>query len=153
MFTSVTDDISIGGQPEEKDLEKIAEFGFKSVINLRDASEEGTIDNATEERILADNGIKYINIPVIKNDLNDDLVKKVSNHITELSNNNCPLLIHCGTGKRAGAMALLHLAIENSWNLDESFDKARKLGFDCESEPEMKVFFESYIRKYSQGKH
>jgi protein tyrosine/serine phosphatase len=62
-----------------------------------------------------------------------------------------PVFVHCANGKRAGAVALMHLAVENGWTLQEAFEKARSLGFDYESEPQLKEFFERYIRQYSAG--
>ncbi len=147
----VTDDIFIGGQPSETDLNAIKAKGFKSIINLRATSEESILRPGEEKSKAEELGIKWVNIPVTKETIDDDTVKNVSDIIKELKKEKAPVFIHCGSGKRAGAMTLLHLAVENGLTVEEAFETAHNLGFDCESEPELKKFFEDYIKRHGSG--
>ena len=148
---SVTDDIFIGGQPSETDLNAIKAKGFKSVINLRAPSEDSILKPEKEESKVREVGLEYVNIPVTKETMSDETVKRVSQKIKELKREKAPVFVHCGSGRRAGVMTLLHLAVENGWTVEEAFEKAQSLGFDCESEPQLKKFFEGYIKRHSTG--
>ncbi len=147
----VTEEIFVGGQPSETDLNAIKAKGFKSIINLRAPSEESILLPGEEKSKAEEMGIKYVNIPVTKETINDDTVKNVSDTIKELKKENAPVFVHCGSGKRSGAMTLLHLAVENGLTVEEAFETAHNLGFDCESEPELKKFFEDYIKRHGSG--
>lgn len=147
----VTDDISIGGQPSETDLNAIKAKGFRSVINLRPPSEDSIL-KPEKERIKAEElGLEYVNIPVMWETMSDEAVRHVSEEIKKLGKKKAPVFIHCANGKRAGAMTLMHIAVENGWTLQETFEKAQSLGFDYESEPHLKRFFEDHIKRHSTG--
>lgn len=147
----VTDDISIGGQPSETDLNAIKAKGFRSVINLRPPSEDSILKPG-KERIKAEElGLEYVNIPVMWETMSDEAVRHVSEEIKKLEKEKAPVFIHCANGKRAGAMTLMHIAVENGWTLQETFEKAQSLGFDYESEPHLKRFFEDHIKRHSTG--
>jgi hydroxyacylglutathione hydrolase len=147
----VTDDIFIGGQPSEADLNAIKAKGFKSIINLRSPSEESILKPEKEESKTKEIGLEYVNIPITKETMNDEDVKRFSEKVKELKKEKAPVFVHCGGGRRAGAVTLLNLAVENGWTVKQAFEKAQSLGFDCESEPELKRFFEDYIKRYSAG--
>ncbi|MGH7792408.1 MAG: phosphatase, partial [Thermodesulfobacteriota bacterium] len=89
--------------------------------------------------------------PVTRETMSDQTVETISEKIKELKKEKAPVFVHCGSGKRAGAMTLLHLAVENGWTVGETFEMARNLGLDCESEPQLKEFFEDYIKRHSSG--
>lgn len=145
----VTEEIFIGGQPRETDLNAIKAKGFRSVINLRPPSEESIL-KPEKERIRAEElGLEYVNIPVTWEIMNDETVRHVSEEIKKLEKEKAPVFIHCANGKRAGAITLMYIATENGWTLHEAFEKAQSLGFDVESEPNLKRFFEDYIKRHS----
>ncbi len=145
----VTEDIFIGGQPSNSDLYALKAKGFGSIINLRSPSEESILNPEEEEAKARELGIEYMNIPVIKEKIGDESVSKVSDAIKRLKETKAPVFVHCASGKRAGAMTLLHLATENGWSASQAFEQAQSLGFDCQSEPELKNFFEGYIERHS----
>jgi Uncharacterized protein conserved in bacteria len=134
----VTDSIFIGGQPSETDLNAIKAKGFRSIINLRAPSEGSILKPEQEESKAREIGLEYVNIPVTEETTNDETVENISRKIKELKQEKAPVFIHCGSGKRAGAMTLLHLAVENGWTVEQAFEKAQSLGFAVESEPQLK---------------
>ena len=85
--------------------------------------------------------------------MGNETVEVISQKIEELKKGKAPVFIHCGSGRRAGAMALLHLAAENGWTVERAFEEAQRLGFDYESEPQIREFFEKYIGRHSIKKN
>ena len=149
----VTNDIFVGGQPSETDLYAIKAKGFKGIINLRDSSEQSILKPDQEESKAREMGFEYVHIPVTKETMGNETVEVISQKIEELKKGKAPVFIHCGSGRRAGAMALLHLAAENGWTVERAFEEAQRLGFDYESEPQIREFFEKYIGRHSIKKN
>lgn len=141
----VGDQFVVGGQPTPGDLEKMSEQGVKSVLNLRVADEEGFLKD--EAKQAESHGLKYSHIPVDTKSINDDLTDRVLQEIKKLPK---PSLVHCKSGMRAGAMTVMHLALENGWDSQQALKKAEEQGFDCSQNPQLKQYFESYIDKHNR---
>lgn len=138
----VNDQIVVGGQPTADDFEEMSKQGFKSVLNLRSSDEEGFLqDEATQAKAA---GLKYSHIAVEAKSINDDLTDRV---LQEIKNLPKPSLVHCKSGMRAGAMTMMHLALENGWDAKQALQQAENRGFDCSQNPQLKQYFESYIDK------
>ena len=99
-FTKVDAVVACGGATQTAALEGLKNDGFKSVINLRQASENGaTID---ENRAKATElGLKYIHIPLNaaapENKTVDDFLAAVNDK------SNQPVYIQCGSANRVTA--------------------------------------------------
>jgi uncharacterized protein (TIGR01244 family) len=144
----VTPEITIAGQVSESDIQAAHDAGFRTIINLRTADEEGA--NPDEERLVESSGLSYAAIPVSPETLDDRAVERFSQAIA--SEGGTPALVHCKGGGRAGVMTLLHLAIENGWSLEETLRHGKEHGdlAPSESSP-YRAFFESFIRRHSAG--
>lgn len=143
----INEDVSIAtNQPSAEQFEQAKAAGFKSVLNLRAAGEEGAI--ADESQQVAAAGLTYANIPVKPSEMNESLANDVLEQIKQLPK---PVLAHCKSGLRSGAMALMYDAVKNNKNAEEALDKGKKSGFDCDAHPEMKKFFVSYINEHSDA--
>jgi len=137
-------ELAIAGQLTPSELQEAAHSGFKSVLNLRHPSEEGFLSN--EQQLAEANGLIYMNIPVNSDHINDELTTSVLQQVDELPK---PLLVHCKSGMRAGAMTLMQFATRNSMTAQEAFEVADRIGFDCNAYPQMKQFFADYVNSYS----
>lgn len=142
--TKVSDDIMVAGQVTEEEIRQASQEGFRSILNLRAPEEDGVLAQEREKVEAA--GLSYINIPVRKTEISDDLTTRVLSEIDKLPK---PALIHCGTGMRAGAMAFMHMATRQGLTADKAMGQAHSLGFDCNSEPQLKQFFEHYVNAHS----
>lgn len=142
----VNNDIAVATQqvtPEQ--LQQAAQQGFKSVLNLRSPDEE---DFVTDEQQQAEAlGLEYVNIPVKPQGINAQLTDEILQQIDALPK---PALIHCKSGMRAGAMALMNVATRSGMTPEQAFAKAQEIGFDCNSNPQMKQFFAEYVSTHSQ---
>ena len=55
-----------------------------------------------------------------------------------------PAFVHCASGKRAGALTVMHLAAENGMSGDATLKQAEAMGFACD-EPALKRFVRDYV--------
>ncbi|MBW4623845.1 MAG: protein tyrosine phosphatase family protein [Cyanosarcina radialis HA8281-LM2] len=134
------------GQVTPEQLQQATEEGFKSVLNLRSPGEEGFL---SDEQQQAENaGLQYVNVPVKPDGLSDELADRVLEEIDRLPK---PALIHCKSGLRSGAMALMYVATQQGMTADEAMQTGKKLGFDCDSSPQMKQFFEHYVSQHAKA--
>jgi len=141
----INNQITVTGQVTPEQLKQASQEGFKSVLNLRASGEEGFMPDEEKQATAA--GLTYVNIPVKKEEISDELTSQVLKEIDGLPK---PVLVHCASGMRAGAMAFMHLATREGLTAEEAMGKAQEVGFDCSSEPQLKEFFESYVDAHSQ---
>ncbi len=140
----VNEQITVAGQITPEQLDEAARQGFKSVLNLRAADEEGFM--ADERHRAEAAGLRYENIPVKKEEISDELTTSVLKEIDELPK---PVLVHCASGMRAGAMAFMHMATREGMSAEKAMSRAQESGFDCNSEPQLKQFFQHYVETHS----
>ncbi len=95
------DYIVTGGQPTYGQLKRASELGFKTVINLRTDAEKPSPDQ--ESSWVEELGMKYVHIPV---DGAKGLTLKNTKALTAalLSPEDYPLIVHCKSGNRVGAL-------------------------------------------------
>ena len=141
----VNEQITVAGQIAPEQLKQAAQEGFKSVLNLRAADEEGYLPDERQRAEAA--GLQYANIPVKKEEISDELTMGVLKEIDELPK---PVLIHCASGMRAGAMAFMHMATREGMSAEAAMKRAQESGFDCNSEPQLKQFFQHYVETHSR---
>ncbi len=96
-------DVLTGGQPTDADLTSLAEQGFKTVVNLRGLLEDGVAaERATVEAL----GMRYISLPIEDaEDLTEENALELHQLLEDISIR--PLLLHCGSSNRVGALVAL----------------------------------------------
>lgn len=143
----INDQLAVAmGQVTPEELQQAAQAGFKSVLNLRSPEEDGFV---SEEQQQAENaGLKYVNVPVKPDGMSDELADRVLQEIDQLPK---PALIHCKSGMRSGAMTLMYVATQQGMTADEAMQKGKQMGFDCDSSPQMKQFFEHYVSEHAKA--
>ena len=143
----INDQLAVAiGQVTLEELHQAAQEGFKSVLNLRSPSEEGFL---SDEQQQAENaGLQYVNVPVKPDGMSNELADQVLQEIDQLPK---PALIHCKSGMRSGAMTLMYVATQQGLTADEAMEMGKQNGFDCDSNPQMKRFFEHYISEHTKA--
>lgn len=142
---TITDGITVAGQPSPEDIENYHAQGFRNIVNLRMESEDGY--PADEERLVESSGLNYASIPVSPQTLDDLAVFRFSQALASVDGQ--PAVVHCQGGGRAGIMTLLHLAIEGGWSLQDTLDKGQTMGIAPASDSPYRAFFEDYIKRHS----
>lgn len=109
----VSDTLTTGGQPTKEDLRRLREAGYTTVINLRRAGETTKKDdpaeaahyNFDEAGLSASLGLNYYHMPISSKDgLTAENAKLLDDLLTAAPG---PVLLHCGSGNRAGALMAL----------------------------------------------
>lgn len=90
------------GQPDAAVLQAIAEAGFVAVVDLRTVTEDRGIDEQAEVEGL---GMSYINLPVAGSaGITFENAARLDRILAGLDG---PVLLHCGSGNRVGALFAL----------------------------------------------
>lgn len=96
------DGITAAGQPNEAEFKELADDGYAAVIDLRTAREDRGLD---EETTVEELGMDYVELPIDGRDgINFENAKKLHQI---LSNYDEPVLVHCGSSNRVGALFAL----------------------------------------------
>jgi uncharacterized protein (TIGR01244 family) len=110
--------ITSGGQPDEAALESLAEAGYVAVIDLRGENENRGFDEKSKVEAL---GMSYLALPVSGGaDVSYENASELDRMLAEIDG---PVLIHCGSSNRVGAL----LALRHKMN-GASSEEALKLG-------------------------
>jgi uncharacterized protein (TIGR01244 family) len=101
----ISERVSAGGQPDTADLKRLAQAGFKSVVNLRaDAEANQPLSPVAEQTEATAAGLDYRHVPVSVGNLSEAQVEAFRAAVAELPG---PVYVHCGAGQRACAFSLL----------------------------------------------
>ena len=138
-FTKVDAVVACGGATETTALDGLAKDGFKSVINLRLATEpNANIElNAAHAKSL---GLKYIHLPFNGQQPDNAVVDQFLASVAYKANQ--PAYIHCGSASRVGAMWLVKRVMQDGWTVEKATEEAKLIGL--RSEP-LEKFAKDYI--------
>lgn len=115
-------DIASGGQPTPASIEALSEAGFAAVIDLRGESEQRGYD---EKALVEKRGMSYVSLPVTKAE--DFSFEKASELDELIASFDGPVLVHCGSGNRAGALLALRAA-GNGASAEEAIELGKEAG-------------------------
>ena len=90
--------ILAAGQPTGEQLQLLAEDGYKTVIDLRPDAEPRGYDEVEAAKA---NGLAYVNVPITGAALDKAAIDRF---IAELDKAQRPVIIHCATSNRVGAL-------------------------------------------------
>ncbi len=140
-FTKVDAVVACGGATDTTALEGLAKDGFKSVINLRQASEaNANIElNAARAKEL---GLKYIHIPFNTQTLDPKVIDQFLSSIADKSNQ--PAFVHCGSASRVGSVWLAKRVLQDGWTVEKATEEAKFIGLRSEA---LEKFALDYIAK------
>jgi uncharacterized protein (TIGR01244 family) len=143
-FSRVDAVVACGGATETSALDGLAKDGFKSVINLRLASEaNANIElNAAHARSL---GLNYIHIPFNAAQPEPRVLEQFLAAIANKANQ--PAYVHCGSANRVGAVWLVKRVLQDGWTIDKATEEAKLIGL--RSEP-LEKFALSYIAAHKK---
>lgn len=115
--------ILTGGQPTREQLTAAAEAGYRTVVNLRGRRETA----GGEEAALAEElGLRYFAIPIAgSEDLSEENARQLAAVLAE--EGNYPVLVHCASGNRVGAL----LAVKAYYADGKDGDEALAIGLEA----------------------
>ncbi len=96
----------LGGRPTLDQYKYLSSSGYTTVIDLRSDSEEGVLE---EHQLVQSLGMKSVSIPIGGK---DDITKESASMLDKaLANAHGPVVLHCASGNRVGAL----LAMRAFW--------------------------------------
>lgn len=132
-YSRATEQIAISGLIGDGGAQALASHGFKTIIDLRTAN-EGTAD---EKALVERNGMNYINIPMTVAGISEEQLTAFTKAIEAAQT---PVLIHCGSGNRAGAMWASY-QIRKGADPEVALEAGRKAGMRPPMEEKIKAAF------------
>ena len=116
---SPVDGLTSAGQPDEAALVVFAQSGYGAVIDMRTPGENRGFDEpAAVERL----GMEYVAFPIDGDDITFEKARELD---TLLSTYDEPVLLHCASGNRVGALLALREFLDSG-----DYDKALQTGRD-----------------------
>lgn len=124
-------------QPSPAELRELQTLGVKTVISLRNPAET----DWDEAALVSELGMKFINLPVagaagINEENARTLARLIEKHDEE------PLLVHCGSGNRVGALMAAAANKVDNQDIETSIAIGKKWGMTT-LEPKVRWIIES----------
>ncbi|MCZ6677451.1 MAG: protein tyrosine phosphatase family protein [Candidatus Poribacteria bacterium] len=134
--------IYFAGQPSNADFAEVKKAGVKTVINLR-MPKELSFD---EKRVVEDLGMSYHNIGFRAPDtLTDQRFGELRSLLSESENQ--PILLHCGSANRVGAIWLAYRVLEGGLSDEAALAEAKTIGLRSK---ELEDKAKDYIERHKQ---
>ncbi len=136
--------VACSGAIKATAVPEIKKFGFASIINLREASEEGANLEAEEAAAKAAD-IRYYSIPFNSTTPDTAAADKFLEAITAKGSD--PAFIHCARGGRAATMWFIKRMVVDHWDVDRAAKEATALGM---TSPTLKQFALDYAQAHKR---
>lgn len=120
-------DVYLASQPSPADYRELKERGVQTVINLRNSAEEPGIDAAS---ISKDLGLSYVNPAFSSPEQLGD--RQFDETRAALNKAQGPVLLHCGTANRVGAMWLVWRVLDGGKDYQTALMEAKQIGLRSE---------------------
>ncbi len=140
-FTVVDATVACAGATETRVFPALKERGYKTVLNLREATETGAAINESRAMATAA-GLKFIHLPLDPAAPDDLVVDEFLKIVTEPANQ--PVFINCGSANRVSALWLTKRILVDKWEEAAALEEAKIIGLT--SEP-LKKFALAYVAK------
>jgi len=138
-FTIVDATVGCAGATEASAMPAIAARGYKSIVNLRLATEPGAAID--ESRSAAEKaGLKFIHLPF--NGAAPDMAVADAFITVVTTKANQPVFINCGSANRVGALWLAKRMLIDKWDAAKAADEAKLIGL---SSPALETFAVDYV--------
>jgi uncharacterized protein (TIGR01244 family) len=142
-FAQLETTIACGGATTPEAIPEIAKMGFKSVINLRLATEQGAQIEAEGAAVRAA-GMSYVHLPFKMQSPDPKLVDDFIAAVTRPENQ--PAYVHCAAGGRAASMWMIKRVLADHWDEARALEEANALGLNDRLRP----FALNYIHTHAK---
>jgi uncharacterized protein (TIGR01244 family) len=136
--------IACAGAITAQSVPEIKKLGFKSIINLREASEPGA--NVEAEAAAANAaGVKYAHVPFNAAAANPAVADSFLKAITAPGME--PAFVHCAGGNRAATMWFIKRVEVDGWDVARATEEATALGM---TSAQMKTYALAHIQAHKK---
>jgi len=115
--------IYLASQPQPKGFKRAKKAGVKTVINLRHEEE---VKAFNERELVSSQGLIYISLPWNGVDQLNDTVFERTREL--LNSAQRPILLHCSSGNRVGAVWLPWRVLDGKATYEEALTEAKAIG-------------------------
>lgn len=134
----------LSAQPQAGDFALLGRAGIKTVVNLRAEDESKEFD---ERALVEQAGLEYIQHGFgSASSMSDDVIAKLRAVLRDPSKQ--PLLLHCASGNRVGAIWLIHRVLDAGLDYRAAVAEAEVVGL---AKPEFEAAARSYIERESKA--
>lgn len=134
------DGVAAAGQPDAAAWAQLASAGFRAVVDLREPNEPRGHDEPGEiERA----GLEYLALPVGHETLGDREFDAIRSFVRDPAHR--PVLVHCATANRVGALLLPYFALDEHKPVEEARKLAVEVGMRS---PDYSQLALDYVRRH-----
>jgi uncharacterized protein (TIGR01244 family) len=143
-FTRIDAGVAAGGVIEPSAVPELKKRGFKTVINLRLASERDANVEAEGEAVRKA-GLKYIHLPFnVASPDADTVVDQFLKAIVDPA--NLPVYVHSRQAHRVGGLWLIKRVMLDGWSTDRALAEAESIALSDSS----RDFALAYVKKHAK---
>lgn len=140
----VNEQVSIGGQPTEDEIEQLRREGYNTIVNFRSADEEADQISPDEERERVEGlKIRYFHLPTTLQTITAEHIDRFRAAFENLPK---PVFAHCTSAKRAAAIVLAQLACERDMDDMQLAETAKRIGLS--DKPELIQLVRNYVASH-----
>ena len=143
-FNRLETTVACTGAIKATAVPEIKKYGFVSIINLRQPTEEGA-DIEGEAAAAKAVDMRYYSIPFSATSPDPAAVDKFLDAITTKGSD--PAFIHCAGGGRAATMWFIKRMVIDHWDVDRAAKEATELGM---TSPTLKQFAIDYAQSHKR---
>jgi uncharacterized protein (TIGR01244 family) len=144
-FTKVDSTIACGGALAPESYAALKQAGFKSIVNIRGASEPGNDVEAAKKAAEAA-GLAYFHLPFVAATPDLTMIEEFLKIVAKPENQ--PMMLHCASGGRASMFWAVKRVMIDGWPVEKAMNELPTLSKNV-SEPTRAVFL-AYLK--SRGK-
>jgi protein tyrosine phosphatase (PTP) superfamily phosphohydrolase (DUF442 family) len=135
--------VATGGQPAEEEFRRLAEAGYRTVVDLRAPDEPRGID---EPDVVRRAGMEYVNLPVTAQTLDDATFDRFRSLMKDPAHR--PMLVHCASANRVGAILIPYLILDEGKDPSEALEIAAEVGLRSRELADMAL---AYVERAGKG--
>jgi len=116
-FTKVDSTVACGGALSPEAFEALKQAGYKSIVNLRAASEPGNDVEAAKKAAEAA-GLKYFHLPFVPATPDPTMLDEFLKIVVKPENQ--PMMLHCASGGRASMFWAVKRVMIDGWPVEKA---------------------------------
>ena len=124
---AVGEGLVLAGQPQPEDWQRLAEQGFRTVVNIRSDPERAAVQRAGAEEA----GLRYVYAPLPAYQLEAEHLAEFARIVEQPESR--PLFVHCRSATRVALMWMLYRIVYQGWTQAEAEAELRAAGYDEDS--------------------
>ena len=132
--------VATAGQPSAESWPELARAGYRTVVDLRAPDEPRGHDEPAAVRAA---GLDYVSIPVTQPTLGDAEFDRFRDVMR--APDRRPILVHCATSNRVGALLLPYFAVDEGMTLTDATRLAQSAGL---RNPDLQSIAVDYARRH-----